>query len=437
MIVLDRKFCLDLKIFFRRWVKVLKILMKSQLKLGAGKSLPCSNSGQCSQWVYLSCDDKFAETYYVFRFSIEELSKKPEINETTMDRVYQASARVTFDSEMIGINVFKTGYPGKIESFVVMSDKLGSDSWYLLFLEKNARKLSSDCFSPHSKIGYPVFCAIPIPSEHSLKYVSITNKTLWMHTSFQGLTHDEPIPTCYLMNDCFGCILMGNMSKFKCKWDSDFCTKSSENYPAEVSGCIWIERVEMDNKTLSVQLIGVNLNNTFMSAFLKLPDQRLISTRKISGGLAKFSMDLRDLSLVEMNFDKTFIVVHNSKFRIEVNTALDHIWSPNGQDYLLNVVIIILLIVLVYAFYRLYRGCSSKEGVSPSLVDSSLLEDSMKIPKSRIIGSSHSITMDALAYSTDRTTTRSTTKSSTKSTTIASDKSFFKPSEAPKVSETE
>lgn len=340
----------------RKLGDISRIIAKSDIPLEPNKSIPCSQSNQCGNQVFLSCEDENSDTYYILSLSIEELDS--DVKETNLKKVYEASSRAKFDAELIGINIFTIEYPHQMMGFVVKSGGgiLLSDSWHLLFL--GGDELGDDCFSPESKIGNSFLCPLHIPSQHTLKYVSITNGSLWMHTQSEDvwtyILHDQPIRTCFLMNDCFGCVLLSMKSSFACKWDADRCISSPSSSPGKVFDCVKIVNVNFKNHSqeddtwiLAIKVTGVRLNNTFMGTHLSLMDRKRIEANKTESDEVKFILDYSDGEKVQNNPNETFLVINCSEFSATIELAIDGSGRNRNPDTSLTTMELLLIILIV------------------------------------------------------------------------------------------
>lgn len=264
-----------------------------------------------------------------------------------MEKVYEASHHVTFDPELMGINVFTIEYPKTLTGFIVqgLNDTVATKTWFLLILEKNGTKLGEGCFAPESKMGHPFFCPLSIPFRHSLKYVSVTNQSLWIHTFFQDSVHDKPIETCYLMNDCYGCVLFSMRVNFDCKWDTGQCSSSPKRFPEKPRDCIAITDLHFVKSILIITLQGVILTNSFMQICLKMTNGECISAFEKTDDQVRFALDQKGIEEVEQNPSKIDLIVSNQEFNIDVRIPLkDESW----HDAVVAVLFILSLFLLAF-----------------------------------------------------------------------------------------
>lgn len=286
------------------------------------------------------------------------MSEFPDEDEVSLEKLYEASSWVKFDPDMIGINVFLLEYPKNMTGFVVQSGNdspdSGSRSWFLLFLEKNGTKLAEGCFAPKSKLDSPFLCPIPIPSGHSLNYISVTNSVLQRHTFFEDSVHHEKIETCYLMNDCFGCVLLSMYANFKCKWDAGQCTSSSERIPEYLKDCISIvERVVINSRVL-MSFRGVNLNNNFMKICLETTYGECVPASEATENEATFVLDQKNIEQVKQNPAECHIEIDNAWFKVDVRIPLQK------KDITIRQIVIIVSLALLTVFlliFTTYLSC--------------------------------------------------------------------------------
>lgn len=326
---------------------VLRISTKSPVSIGSNKMVPCSRSNQCEDLVFLSCQDSEARINYIFSISIENISQQPTPTETNLELVHKSSLFATFDHEIVGINVFTVEYPVNLTCFLVKSDNV----WFLTVFEKNKRKVDSNCLKPELENGLPIFCPLPkVASNYSLRYFSISNNSLTMHTSSQNSVQDHVIETCYLMNDCFGCVLISEIVPYTCKWDEDRCISTSINFTQNLFDCIAFEETgfhysNTNRFVLKVKLSGVILTNTFMKFHLKLPLGEYINANITGDSEAEFLLSSKQRESIEKNPDTTLLLIGNTKLMHELSIPYGSLTRKKSE----SVVPVILISVLSFA----------------------------------------------------------------------------------------
>lgn len=301
------------------------------------------------------------------------MEQNPDDNVTRLSIVYEASNRIIFDQWMIGNNVFIVEYPEKITGFVVRdSENPDPNSWFVLFLERNNIKLSGDCFGIDSNFGDPYLCPLPIPSEHLLKYVSITNETLWMHTSYNKSLYDQFFETCFLMNDCFGCLILSSNSPFSCSWNSDRCINSADDSVKNATDCIQIEKININNSTrnprshiLAIIVSGIYLTNALTEIQLLMENGKIILPDQLAINEVEFLLDPGDDGMIMNNLNRTFLVITNSKLDYPIELALSTVRKPDEEIDWRKIIVYVSLFIggvisLTFISFSLYL-CTKKK----------------------------------------------------------------------------